>query len=549
VSDLLDKLLKAPTESEVLEFKEAKSQYDRDKLGKYFSALSNEANLKNQSHAWLLFGIDNKKNIVGTTISEARINEYKNEVSNHSTLNLTFSNVHRFKRPEGDVLALEIPAAPAGIPVSWKGHYYGRDGESLGALNWIEIDKIKNQSNQIDWSAEIIENASLDDLLPSAIDEARVQFMEKNPKLTDQIKQWNDITFLNKAKITIRGKITRTAVLLLGKPESEHLINPAVAKITWILKDKDNIEKDYEHFSCPFLLNVEEVYRKVRNIKYRYIVDSSLFPEETDTYDPFIIREALNNCIAHQDYTLGGKINVVEREDSLLTFVNSGDFIPQSVEEVIMADAPETKYRNQFLVTAMVNLNMIDTTGSGIKRMFRIQKDKLFPLPDYDFSDRKVKVTITGKVIDMAYAKKLVQVPDLSLEEIMLLDKIAKKKQISKDEAKQLKIKKLIEGRYPNNFISATVAKVTDEKGDYIKMRGFHDDHYKKMILEFIDKYKSASKADIDNLLIDILPSVLDKKKKENKIRNIVYAMSKKDLTITNTGTTRKPKWVRSSSK
>jgi ATP-dependent DNA helicase RecG len=42
-------------------------------------------------------------------------------------------------------------------------------------------------------------------------------------------------------------------------------------------------------------------------------------------------------------------------------------------------------------------------------------------------------------------------------------------------------------------------------------------------------------------LILDILPSILDKTKKGNKIRNIVYAMSKKDKTIENKGTKRKP--------
>lgn len=75
---------------------------------------------------------------------------------------------------------------------------------------------------------------------------------------------------------------------------------------------------------------------------------------------------------------IGGKINIVEREDGILTFSNSGNFIPQNIQRVIEADAPENFYRNPFLATAMVNLNTIDTIGSRIKKMFIIQKDKFF---------------------------------------------------------------------------------------------------------------------------------------------------------------------------
>jgi len=541
----LKELLNAETETEVLEFKKAERQFDKDKLGRYFSALSNEANLHGKECAWLLFGIANDKTIVGTSISDKQLNEYKNEISNHTSPTLNFIKTERIFTEKGNVIMLQIPVAPKGQPVSWKGHYYGRDGESLGALNSEEYDRIRNQKVLVDWSAQIIHGATLNDLSSEAILKAREQFAEKNPKLKVAIDTWSDITFLNKAKVCINGKITNTAILLLGKPESEHFINPATSKISWILKDRDNIEKDYAHFSCPLLLEVENVHSKIRNLKYRYLQSGTLFPDEVDQFEPYIIREAINNCIAHQDYSLGGKINVVEREDGILTFVNSGSFIPGSVEKVIEADAPETEYRNPFLSNAMVNLNMIDTIGSGIKKMFVIQKNKYFPLPEYDFSDNKVKVQIIGKVLDEKYAKKLALNADLSLQEIIFLDKVAKHKPLTDLEIKDLKRKKLIEGRKPNFYISSAIAKATGEKSDYIRQRGFKDDHYKKMILEFIEKYGKATKRDIDTLLLEILPSVLEEKKKANKVRNIIYAMSKKDKTIVNQGTRKNPEWIK----
>lgn len=541
----LSELLNAETETEVLEFKKAEHQFDKDKLGRYFSALSNEANLHLKDNAWMLFGVANDKTIYGTSISDKQLNEYKSEIANHTSPTLNFIKTERLTTEKGNVIILQIPSAPKGQPVSWKGHYYGRDGESLGALNSEEYDRIRNQKVLIDWSAKLITNATISDLSADAIQKAREQFSEKNPKLKNAIKSWDDTTFLNKAKVCINGNITNTAILLLGKPESEHYINPAVSKISWILKDRDNIEKDYAHFSCPLLLDVENVYSKIRNLKYRYLQGGTLFPDEVDQFEPYIIREAINNCIAHQDYSLGGKINVVEREDGILTFVNSGSFIPGSVEKVIQSDAPETEYRNPFLSNAMVNLNMIDTIGSGIRKMFVIQKNKFFPLPEYDFSNNKVQVQITGKVLDENYAKKLALNADLPLQDIILLDKVSKQKQLTDFEIKDLKSKKLIEGRKPNFFISSAIAEATDEKATYIKQRGFKDDHYKKMILEFIEKYGKATKNDIDNLLMEILPSVLNDKKKVNKVRNIIYAMSKKDKTIVNQGTRKNSVWIK----
>ena len=293
------------------------------------------------------------------------------------------------------------------------------------------------------------------------------------------------------------------------------------------MKDKNNAEKDYEHFTCPLILNVDKIFSKIRNLKYRYLQEGTLFPEEVEQYHPFIIREALNNCIAHQDYTLGGKINVIENEDGVLTFNNKGSFIPKSVENVIMTDAPESIYRNSFLAHAMVNLDMIDTIGSGIKKMFIIQKDKFFPLPEYSFVDNSVKVTINGKVMDAAYAAKLAQMPELSLHEIMLLDKVQKHNPLNAIEINELRQKKLIEGRKPNFHVSSVIAKGTGQKSDYIKMKGIDDDYYIKLILKYLEKFEYGSRSNIEELLLNKLPEILSKKQKKYKVKNLLQRMKR----------------------
>ncbi|MBL7791121.1 MAG: putative DNA binding domain-containing protein [Saprospiraceae bacterium] len=394
-----------------------------------------------------------------------------------------------------------------------------------------------------DWSGEICPDATIDDLSAEAIVRARNNFLKKFPHLVEEAQFWDDITFLNKAKITVRGEITRAALLLIGRPESTHFLFPAQAHITWILKDKDNIELDYAHFGPPFLLNAEEVFRRIRNLKYRYIRDeTTLFPEEVDMYDPFVIREALHNCIAHQDYTLAGRIIVVEFADRLV-FVNSGRFIPGTIEAAIYSDAPETASRNPFLAHAMFNLNMIDTIGSGIKRMFYAQRKRYFPMPDYIIEPEKVTVAVLGKILDQEYVRLLANNPDISLPEIILLDQVQKKQPISEEGAKLLKQKGYIEGRKPNFHISARVAVITGNKADYIRNRAFDDDHYKKMITDFIAKFGSASRKDIDYLILDKLSDVLNHKQKRSKVGNLLTSLRQEGI-ISNEGTSAKPKWI-----
>ena len=527
-------LVSLSSESEIVEFKEAKNTFDFRKLGKYFSALCNEANLKGKPHAWLVFGVEDKHHQIVESqyrINKKDLDRLKSEIADKTTNRITFIEIHELNLPEGRVIMFQIPAAPKGIPVAFEGHYYGRDSENLGPLNIEEIERIRGQVISEDWSAAIIPDATLDDLDPEAIKVARANFKSKFPSQANEVDSWNDMTFLNKAKITNKGKITRAAIILLGRDESEHLVNPAEAKIRWILLDNKGNQKDYMIVGTPLLLAVDKVFAKIRNLKYRYLKEGTLFPEEIDQYEPFTIREAINNCIAHQDYRKAGRINVIEMEDQLV-FTNLGSFIPGSVEKVVMDDAPEETYRNRFLAMAMFNLKMVDTAGGGIKKMFNFQRERMFPLPDYDLSNGKVKVTITGKVLDLEYARLLARNQDLTLEEIIMLDKVQKKQLLTASEEKLLKSKRLIEGRRPNYFLSASIAKITGNMGEYIKNRSFDDRYFKDLIIEFIRKNDHATKEDIDRLLLDKLPAVLDERKRKNKIRNLIYSLSKKEYKI-----------------
>lgn len=522
-------------ETECVEFKEAKTQYDFGKLGKYFSALSNEANLKSQDSAWLLFGIKDKpvpRPIIGTEFRKNRadLDSLKAEIANKTTNRITFTDIYEVDYPEGRVIAFQIPPAPRGIPIAWEGHYYGRDGEEIGALNLVELETIRNQNNKVDWSAQIIPNATLDDLDSNAITKAREEYKEKNPRKASDCDSWGDATFLNKAKVTIQGKITNTAILLLGKEESAHFINPAVAKISWILKDEHNVELDYEHFGVPFLLNSSEVFKRVRNLTYRYIKDDSLFPTEVKMYDAFVIREALHNSIAHQDYSMQGRITVIEKPDELI-FSNLGSFLPKSVATVIEQDAPQEYYRNTFLTDAMVNLNMIDTIGSGIKRMFLKQKERFFPLPDFDLSDpQKVVVKIAGRIWDENYTKLLMSKTDLDLKTVVLLDRVQKSLPINEVEIKHLKKLGLIEGNKRNFFISSKIAEITGGKAEYIKQRGIDDEYCKKIIMDYLGKFEEGKREDFEKILLDKLPDVLDISQKQNKIKNNLQSLKRQGL-------------------
>jgi ATP-dependent DNA helicase RecG len=177
-------------------------------------------------------------------------------------------------------------------------------------------------------------------------------------------------------------------------------------------------------------------------------------------YDDWVIREALHNCVAHQDYGKYSRIIVLEYSNHLI-FDNAGSFIPASVEEAIRYDRPQRYYRNPFLVSAMVNLNMIDVIGSGIKKMFTIQRKRFFPLPSYNISDKEhSEVTIHCELVSDNYSRLLKKHPELSLDDVIALDKIQKKLPVSETEIQRLRDLKLVAGFDAEVQVAGNYAKI-----------------------------------------------------------------------------------------
>lgn len=534
-------------ESEVVEFKEAKTNYSFNDIGKYFSALSNEANIRGFQEAWLVFGISNDKKFTGTEFrKQGGLQSLKKELVNGTNERLTFLEIYELSMHKCRIIAFQIPPAIRGIPTTWQGAAYAREHESLCPLPMNKVDLIRSQIG-MDWSKEIVKEASMEDLDPVAVKKARELFSKRQSdrgKAQEILSKLSDVEVLNKAGITIKGKITRTALLLLGKSESAYFFDGFIPRITWTLYNADNSVKAYEHFDMPMLLAVDKVYNKIRNEKYRYIAgQQTLFPDEVNQYEPELIKEIINNCIAHQDYRMRGKINVEEFEDKLV-FINEGAFIPETIETALEPGYKPPYYRNVFLCNAMVNLYMIDTNAMGIPMMYQIQRDKCFPLPTYDLSiANRVRVTVYGKILDKNYTQLLHADTELNMRMVFLLDKVQKQEVISKESFKLLKRQGLVEGRYPNIFVSFKVADIVGQKAAYIRNRGLEDDICKQLIVKALEAMGEASKQEIMEVLENALPEVLDDRQKSKKVSNLLQAMKKKGL-VAAEGKTRHAKWI-----
>ncbi|WP_448343831.1 RNA-binding domain-containing protein [Desulfovibrio piger] len=526
---LLHQLL-AAWENEVVEFKEASKDYKTAEIFQYFSALSNEANLRGANSAWLVFGVRNKdKQIVGTDfrLQHDHLHSLKQQVK-QSTGSISFREIHELIVEGKRVLLFEIPPAPRGMPVFANGHAYARAGESLKGLDMFQLDTIRNQTLAEDWSAQLVDGATTADLDQRALQKARQDFIQKhaNRLSAEEVMGWSEEAFLGKLRLLHKNKLTRAALLLFGKPEASVFLSPHPAQLTWKLEGE---EKAYEHFGLPFYLTSSELYKKIRNIQLRILPDDSLVPREMSKYDQKVIMEGLHNCIMHQDYRLSSRIIVTEYIDKI-KMENAGDFFEGKPADYIEGNCTPRKYRNTCLSQAMTELNMVDSMGIGISQIYKTQAKRYFPLPDYALSEDSVSLTIYGKVVDPAYTRLLIQKTDISLSDILALDRIQKGLPIEdKNIIQHLRRANLIEGRKPHFHISAAVARLSppESRARYVRMKGQSRSFYEEQILRFL-RLKAAPRHEIEVVLLDQLSTALSTEQKKRQLGNLLLALKRK---------------------
>ena len=350
-----------------------------------------------------------------------------------------------------------------------------------------------------DWSAVVVPNATIDDLDEVAIAKAKVMFKKVHSRIpAAEVNAWSVEEFLSNAGVMIDGGITRAAIILLGKPISVFKLRPAVVRVTWSLRDEHEDVVNYEHFTAPFILTVDQILAKVHNLTMRSM------------------REVLHNCIAHQDYTLQERINLVENP-GFLYYANGGSFIPGSLQKALATHGPQRHYRNECLCNAMVNFNMIDIVGRGIRKIFSEQWKRHFPMPDYeiDAANKEVAVRLYGNAINEKYTRLLKENKDLSLEDCILLDAVQKGHRLNESDAKNLLERGLVEGEYPDLTISLSIARQTKQLPEYTKVKGLERDKIKQMALQFIQN--AGEEGTKKNSLLDYLKEVLPQRNSQEQ--------------------------------
>lgn len=527
-----------PQENACCEWKEMKNLKnsfagdEKDDVISYVSAIAN------MEGGHLVIGVQDKTlEIVGTDLSKFNLNSQSavwkllEQCTNLSSEGLNIDE-YTTEDTHKTVWIIHIPKHLPRRPVYAHKKAWQRVEDSLVEMTQERLAAILEEPifEAKDWSAEIVLNATLADLDELAVAKARVMFKKVHASKipAEEIDAWTVEELLCNSGIMIDGKLTRTAIILLGKPFSVFKLRPAVIEVTWTLRDERQEVVDYEHFTAPFILTVDQILAKIRNLTMRELPGGTLFPETMKQYDDYTIREALHNAIAHQDYTLQQRINFVENPDYLY-YANGGSFIPGTLQKALATKGPQRHFRNECLCRAMVNFNMIDTVSRGIKKMFNEQWRRHFPMPDYEIDtlNKEVGVKIYGNTINEKYTKLLEENNTLTLEDCILLDAVQKGHRISEENVLELLNRGLLEGNVSEYSISLDIAKKSKQLPDYTRNRGLDKAKLQQMILQYLQNAGSggAKRDAIFDYLKDALPKTKTQEQQERMVGNILSEM------------------------
>lgn len=403
-------------EAEHLEFKEAKTSFDRAKLVEYCAALANEGG------GHLVLGVSDKRprRVVGSK-ALPDLGNVKHLLVERLRLRV---DADELPHPDGRVLVFSVPSRPIGVPISVDGAYLMRSGESLVAMTPDFLRGIFSEG-QPDFSATVCPGASLVDLSPEAIQLFRDRWEAHSGNAA--LKQLSDERLLADAELVVNGGITYAALVLLGTHQAmgRHL---AQAEVIFEYRSREgSIEfQQRTENRRGFLLFHDELWGTVnlRNDLFSY--QDGLYRVEVPSFNELAVREAVLNAVSHRDYRLQGS-TFVKQWPTRIQIVSPGGF-PSGVSasNILERQAP----RNRRLADALARCGLVERSGQGADRMFSTAVREAKLPPDFDQTDAyQVSVTLSGKVQDERFLKFLSGLAKeagepLSLDDLLVLDAV-----------------------------------------------------------------------------------------------------------------------------
>lgn len=478
-----------------LEFKEAKSSFDWDKLVRYCAALANEGG------GDIVLGVGDKRprKVVGTS-AFANVEKVAKDLLDHLALRIEVSELHH---PDGRVLVFTAPSRPIGRPIPVDGAYWMRVGESLETMTPERLQRIFDEGVP-DFSAKVCSEATLSDLAGDAIERFRSLLARRRPAVrADSVDR-----MLEDAELTVDGGITYAALIMLGAPRGlgRHL---GCAEIVYEYR-ADEASVAYSHredHRTAFLLLDEALWRAIdqRNTVHQFV--DGLFRRDIPSFNERAVREALLNAVCHRDYRLQGSI-FVKQWPSRLEISSPGGFPPGiTVDNILFRQAP----RNRRLAEAFARCGLVERSGQGVDLMFAtaVQEGKA-PLDFSGTDEFEVRLTLHGTIEDEGFLRFLEKATrdagrSFNTHELVVLDAVHRDHAIP--QAARPTIARLIDQGFVERagkrrlVVARKYQRVIGKPGAYTRKAGLDRETNKALLLKHISSNPGCALSELCGVL------------------------------------------------
>jgi ATP-dependent DNA helicase RecG len=374
----------ALSETQKLEFKEAKQTFDSRKLAEYCVAMANEGG------GHFLLGIEDKppRAVIG---SKAFPNVVKAAEHLFDTVGIRV-DIEEVAHPDGRVVVFRIPARPRGTAYHLDGKYLMRSGAALVPMSEDRLRAIFAEGKP-DW----LEEPSLTGLsgqeVVALLDTQTFFELLKLPYPTDRTGVLDRLTkerLIDKADRAYAIRSLGGLLLAKNLDQFPDLARKACRVVVYQGTSKletrlDRVES--RGYAVGFRGLVEFV---MGQLPQNEIIESALrkavrlVPEDT-------IRELTANALIHQDLNIGGASPMIEIYSNRIEISNPGEPIVP-VERFI--DGYQS--RNERLADLMRRMSICEEKSSGIDRVVQAVELYQLPAPDFRAGHNRTVVTLYG---------------------------------------------------------------------------------------------------------------------------------------------------------
>ena len=369
------------------------------------------------------------------------------------------------------------------------------------------------QEQEPDFSEQFCEGICFEDLDKEAIQVLKNKYANKNRN--PSFRSLNDYQALSDLGLVYQGKVTNAAVILVGKAAVIARTFPQ-AKISLEYRTSEsNIHFDArEYFEGPYFLMIDRLWTAINSRNGSVPVRNGIYKDyDIPLFNEDVVREALNNAIAHRSYSIQGEI-VVKQYPSRMVLVNPGGF-PHGVTVENLLYVQSTP-RNRLLADVLSKTGLVERSGQGVDNIYLDTLSEGKPAPDYSKTDDFcVTLILSSKIEDAAFSQYVNSIqeslPDdakLTVYDVLTLNTIRQTR--ARQSLDKKIVAKLLNGGYIEQrgktsgtyyILGKEYYELAGRLADYSKITDWDENQTFTMIASFLKNNTSAKMGDFVNLL------------------------------------------------